>query len=347
MDFLNRKKRKAVVLPKQPVGETLPADSILEKAKKWTSTYKIQIYWLILVSGVGLLVYLATGLVRYVSEEANVNFTDLSAPSFPISSVTIDSYDLGELKLDKKVPGAYKLESELTSKVSAAAAKLGFASPPQENKYTQSLLWSEGERQLKYYYNLNKVSFEGGYSTIWVSESDILSGIENYFEINTQNYNLLSRVSDDRLAFWRFGYNLDSFEIFYGSETALLQVTTTNEGSIVSFELTLIEIIDTKKIKTLEIQDVTENLATLPKRVEANVTTPIGPEGLGKTDASVPISNPKGAFLAESISYGLYIDHEQTSFLTPVLCLKGILNTVDGLSGEAIVLVDIVDWEKL
>ena len=353
MKFDLLRKRKGLAKPRLIVPSKLPAQgkpedeltspNLITRVKAWVEKYKVQVYAFVIVIIVGLLAYLAGFARNWIVKEGSKNFVGLASPILNASDATVSYYDvdLTGLEIDSKYK-VYKIETDYTGSVNSAAGELGFISSPTEHTYEGYFKWVEGENSLVYDYLTNTVRFTGEYSSSWYTADSAQAGVASLFGINAETLTLATEDVGSNYAMWLFKYTIDGVDVVVGKDEHPVNVVTDGNGTVLELSIPLISVVDSKSISVLRDEELSSVFDSLPKQISAEVYSSELPEF-----NEMPISEPAGRFEPRENAVVLYKSLTETSFLVPVLCLKGTLTTPQGASGDATVLVDIVDWEKI
>lgn len=340
-----RKKKMIALSKSMPLAREPDRPKTTGKLAKWIERYKVQVYSIMLVIIVAILASLAIYGKNLISYKISENFVGLSMPVFSLDDAEILEYDIdfSEISIDAKAK-AYRLDASAINKATSAASKLGFMGSPEEYAYDGYYKWSkqDGEDVLIYNYKNSEMLYEGSYDSGWINSETVLSGIADLFGVNESSFYLAGDNVGSEYGFWVYGCKVGDTSVVIGKDDDCLVVVSDGKGIVSEITISVLEPVDSKSLPLLKPKELASGFDSLSKQVKASVFSGDDPEF-----NYLPISNPSGRFILSSSSIVLYKPRAASSFLVPVLELKGSLVTDDGSSGLATILVDIVDWEKL
>lgn len=318
----------------------------MSRLKKFVAKYQIQVYSLVLVIAVAILSYLTVFAFKSLSEKRAEKLQGITSPSFHASTGAVTSIVYDSVSWEEKKPKVYKVNVDLLSRVMSAASKLGFSGEPAEDAYRNQYAWRNRNNSLVYSIKANQVVFQGQIALDWTDENAIKVGVSDLFGIDTSSYSVDYQLDAGQQKWWEFGQRIEEKKLIIETKSVVFSVVTTDKGIVKKFRLYPIEIVDSSRVELYSFEEVQDSFEVLPKRVSASVypAESCGTEGCYLDNMPDPSGNVKVSS-AETVLYTNNLG--EYPFLVPILKLSGKMTTTDGYTGEAEVLVDVVNWADL
>jgi|GEM_PF-4704259 len=320
---------------------------LVASVKHYYNIYKIQILALVLVLSVAIIAIVLGWVYRSVTTANNQKLVGLTMPQFNASLATITVYDVGELNYSVTSASAYKYDGNFLPKAINAVNMLGISEAPAYNSYSGYYFWEGEGIQARVSMITGQFTLQGSSTLRWMTEEDIKTGVSALFMTNPELLHLSSKTENEGFIWWTFTGEVEEKVIYFGVNEIMLSVTTRTDGTVTEINYYILDIVDFAKVPILSSDTTMSDVTSRSVQVDAAVRADMPSECLGEFCYVDTVYDPTGAITANSAELALFYNQNGSTFLVPVLCLKGTLTTAEGASGDATVLVDIVDWDKL